>query len=209
MEMSESTEAIRRKIISDSEKKAQELIEEAKDKAADILDSARKRAEEMKMSELEQIKKLVEDKSVQDLAEKKVAHHRRLQSYKSQTIDDVFDRVKDELQQYVKKPAYIETLRKLIVESGVALGGGRLSVTVNETDRKKMKKDLVKKLPKTIQDKANNKTEMILDEKSSRTIGGAVVSAVDQQASIDNTFEARLERVKEAAKAELEAILFK
>lgn len=208
MEVSESTEAIRRRIIIDAEKKAQELIEEAKDKAADIVESAGKRAGEMKKLELEQIKQHVKERSMQDVAERKVAHHRRLQSFKSEIIEDVFEKAKDELREYVKKPAYLQILKQLITESAVVLGGGELSITVREEDKKQVARNF-RKLSKTIQERTGSKTNLVLDNDSLKVIGGVVVLAVDQRASIDNTFEARLDRIREDAEAELEAVLFK
>jgi vacuolar-type H+-ATPase subunit E/Vma4 len=208
MEIS-STEAIRKKIISDAEDKSKELIEQARKKAEEILNAAKKRAEEMKKTELDQVKKHVEDSSKQDIAEKKVGYHRRLQTFKSQIIDGVFDKAKEELQRYVNRPDYRETLKNLIIESAVALGGGKLSIRLNETDKKKMSRVTLKKLSAVINEKTSTTTEAVLDESTARTIGGAIVYAVNQQASTDNTLEARLERIKEDSKAELEAILFK
>jgi vacuolar-type H+-ATPase subunit E/Vma4 len=209
MAISESTEAIRRKIISDAERNSHDVIQQAKGRASEILNNARKRAEEMKEAELEQIKKHVKDRSLQDLAEKKVAHHRRLQTFKSQLIDDAFDKVREELGRYTKEPAYSETLRHLIIESGVALGGGRISVRVNEADAKRLSRNSLRDLSKVITKRTRTETQVIMEKDSITTIGGAVVSAIDQKASIDNTFEARLKKAKEDAKAELEAILFK
>lgn len=209
MDESESTEAIRKKIISEAEKTGQNIIEEAKSKAAELLAEARKKADEMKKSELEQIGEQMKNRSMQDLAEKKVAYHRRLQSQKSQIIDEVFDKAREKVLQYVRNIEYLVALKDMIMESVVALGGGKLRVSVNEADRRKVTEDLMKKLSKAIQKETGNETELILDDAPLKTIGGVVVSTFDEQASIDNTFETRLERVKENAKAELEAILFK
>jgi vacuolar-type H+-ATPase subunit E/Vma4 len=208
METSESTEAIRRKIISDAEKKSQELIERAKNQAEEVLNTAKKRAEEMKREELDRIEKHIKERSVQDLAEKKVAHHRRLQAFKSQIIDDTFEKAKEELRKHVLKPKYFETLKGLIIEPGVSLGGGKLTVRLNETDSKKMSKGVLRKLSAAIKKRTGSVTEVVLDENSIKAMGGVVVAAPDQNASIDNTLEARIERLKEEAKAELEAILF-
>ncbi len=209
MERTESTETIRKRIISEAEKTGQEIVENAKNKAAQILNEAEKRADEMKKSELEQMKKQMKTRSLQDLAEKKVAYHRHVQSQKSQIIDEAFEKAREKTVQYVKKTEYLEALKDLIVESAVGLGGGKLHVSVNEADRKKVTEDVIKKLSKIVQKRTGNKTDLILDSDSLKSIGGAVVSTFDGKASIDNTLGARLERVKENARAELEAILFK
>lgn len=185
------------------------MIEQAKKKAEGVLDAVKRKAEELRNAKLEEIKEHVENSSKQDLAEKKVACHRQLQNLKSQIIDDVFKNANGELQQYVKNRAYLGTLSNLIIESGIALGGGKLRIGLNEPDRKRISRDLLKKLSLIISEKTGVSTEAVLDEKIVRAIGGVELSTTDQKASVDNTLEARLERIKEDAKAELEAILFK
>ncbi len=204
-----STEAIRKRIISEAEKTGQEIIEAAKSKAAKILDEAREKADEMKKSELEQIKEQLRSGSRRDLAEKKVTYHRLAQSQKSQIIDDVFEKARETLLQYAKSDAYLEILENLIAESAADLGGGKLCVSVNLADRKRTGDSSMKKLSKMVHEKTGKDTELVLNKESLRKAGGALVSTFDGQASVDNTFEARLERVKENATAELETILFK
>jgi V/A-type H+-transporting ATPase subunit E len=209
MEISESTEAIRRKILSDAEKEAERLRAEARDKATEILNAAKERAKELREAELERRKKHIDETFRQRIAETKVDYHRRIQSFKARLIDDTFDKAREQLQKYVKKPAYPEILNNLIIEAGATLGGGELLVKLNETDKKRMTKAILKKLSKEIEDRTKTKTRIVLDEKTVKAIGGAVVSTADQKATIDNTFEARLERIKEEAKPELETILFR
>ena len=209
MESSDSTEAIRRRIISEAEKRAQGIRAEAKDKAAQILTGAEERAKETKEAELERMKKHVDEAQRQDIAEKKVDYHRRAQTFKSELIDDMFNKVRENLQKYTEKSAYRQTLIDLIMEAGAALGGGELIVKVNEADKSKVSKGILAKTSKEIGERTNTETKIALDKNTINTIGGAVVSAANQKATVDNTFEARLERIKEEAKAELETILFK
>lgn len=206
MKISESTEPIRRKIIRDAEKQAHRLEAEAKDKATEILNAAKERTKEMREAELERRKKYIDETIRQRIAETKVEHHRRIQALKSGLIEDTFNKLREQLQKYVEKQAYLETLNNLIIEAGVALGGGELLIKLNETDRERLSKE---KLERAIEDRTKTETRIVLDEKTVNVIGGAVVSTADETATIDNTFEARLERIKEEAKAELETILFR
>lgn len=208
MEVSDSTNAMQKRILKDAENEAQRLKSEAKEKAEKIVKEAKQRAKEMKEEGIEKVKKHMDETQRQDIAEKKVDYHRRMQSLKSELIDEVFDKVKEELQKYVKKTTYQKTLNSLITEAGIVLGGGKLIITLNEADKQKISKETIEKIRKQIQKETNMETSIDLDEKTVRTIGGAVISMVDQKATIDNTFEARLERIKEKAKAELETILF-
>jgi V/A-type H+-transporting ATPase subunit E len=208
VEVSESTQTIRKKLLSDAEEEAQKKKAEAEETIEEIRTAAKERAEAIKEAELERMKEHVESTRRQDIAEKKVEHHRRIQTVKSQLIDDVFDKARDKLQDYVGKSAYEHTLRKLILEAGESLGGGNLLVRLNATDQKRTSKADLESLATELQDRTDTETRIILDENAIQTIGGAIVTLADQKATVDNTFEARLERMKEQAKAELETILF-
>lgn len=208
MEVSDTTEAIRRKLLNDAEEEAQKIKADAKEKIEEIQKAAKERAEAIREAELERIKEHVESTRRQDIAEKKVEHHRRIQTIKSELIDGVFDKAKERLQDYVEKPAYQDTLRELILEAGESLGGGALLMKLNATDQKRMSKTELENLAKETQDRTDTETRIALDKNAIRTIGGAAVSSGDRKATVDNTFEARLERMKEQAKAELETILF-
>ncbi len=208
MEVSDSTKTMQKRILKDAEDEAQRVKSEAKEKAEKIVKEAKQRAKEMKEEEIEKVKKHMDETQRQDVAEKKADYHRRMQSLKSELIDEAFDKLKEELQKYVKKIAYQKTLNSLITEAGIVLGGGKLIITLNEKDKQKISKETIKKIRKQIQKETNMETSIDLDEKIIQTIGGAAISMVDQKATIDNTFEARLERIKEKTKAELEAILF-
>lgn len=209
MEISESTETIRRKIISDAEEKAEKIKAEAREKATEILMEAEERAKEMKKKELEKIKRRIGETRKQDIAKKKVDYHQRVQNYKSELIDDTFDEVGEKLRDYVKKPAYQETLSNLIIEAGTTLGGGNLVIKLNDADKKKVSEDLLEKISEEITEHTHTETNITVDKDTVNTIGGAIVSLSDQKATIDNTFEVRLERIKETGKTELETILFK
>jgi V/A-type H+-transporting ATPase subunit E len=208
VEVSESTQAIRKKLLSDAEEEAQKIKAEAEETIQEIRNAAKERAEAIKEAELERMKEHVESTRRQDIAEKKVEHHRRIQTVKSKLIDDVFDKAKEKLQDYVGKSAYKDTLRELILEAGESLGGGDLLVRLNATDQQRMSKADLESLAKEIHDRTDTETRITLDENAIEAIGGAVVASADQKATVDNTWEARLERMKEQAKAELETILF-
>lgn len=209
MEISESTDAIRNKILSDTEKEAQRLKVEAQDKASGIVKAAGERAKQMKEAELEQRKKHMDETIRQTIAEAKVDHHRRIQTFKLELIENAFNKARKQLQDYVKTPAYQKTLNDLIKEAGVALGGGDLLIKLNETDRKTMKKKTLEDIAKEVKEKTGTETKIVLDKSGIKSIGGVILLTADQKSTIDNTFESRLDRIKEEAITELETILLK
>ncbi|MFW6110899.1 MAG: V-type ATP synthase subunit E [Thermoproteota archaeon] len=209
MEISESTETIRKKIISDAKERAERMKGEAREKADKILQEAGERAEEMKERELEKIKQHTEETRKQDIAEKKVDYHRRVQNYKSELIEDTFNEVRNRLREYVENPVYKETLNDLIIEAGTTLGGGNLVIKLNERDKKEMSEDRLEEISERITEQTRTETDITVEEETVDTIGGSMVTLSDQKATIDNTLEARLERIKDTGKTEIETILFK
>lgn len=198
-----------KRILDEAEREAERLVAEAKSNATEILSVAEKRANETKEAELERMKKHIDNTLREGIAEKKVDYHRRIQAFKSELIDEIFKRARDELKEYVEKPAYIKTLNEIIVEAGMTLGGGELLVKLNEKDRKLISRDVLMQISKDIEKRTETETRLVLDEKPLVAIGGATVSAENQRAIMENTLETRLERAKEKASAELETILFK
>ena len=209
LSISESTDTMRRRILSEAEREAESLVAVAKSNATEILNAAKKRANEMKEAELERMRKHMDETLRQDIAEKKVDYHRRIQAFKSELIDDIFRRVRNELKEYVEKPAYRQTLNGIIIEAGTALGGGELLVKLNEKDQKLISQDILTQISKDIEKRTKTETKLVLDQESIKAVGGATVSVANQRATMKNTLEIRLERIIEEAKAELETILFK
>jgi len=209
MEISESSEAIRRKILDDAEKEAQRTIEKAKSNASEIMSASEERAKEIRETEIEERKKQIEETNRQRIAEARVDHHRRLQTLKAGLIEEVFDKVIERLRIRVGTPNYLDTLNSLIIDGGSTLGGGKLVIRLNETDKKKVSQKALKQLSQEIEKRTQTETKIVLDKNLVKTIGGVVVSTADQRASIDNTFETRLERIKEETQTELETLLFK
>ncbi len=209
MEISESSDAIRRKILGDAEKEAQELTAQAKEKATEILNTAHGRAKDIRDAELDRRRIHIEETNRQRIAETKVEHHRRLQTVKSGLIDETFNEALERLKKYVEKPVYLETLNGLIIEGAAALGGGTLLIKLNKADKKRMTTEMLKRLAQEISKRTHIETTLALDEDVLKKIGGAIISTADKKATVDNALEARLERIREEAKAEVETILFK
>lgn len=209
VEVSESTEAIRERILRDAREKADRIIKEARNRAEEIIRKAKKNVEETKKIELKQRKEHIDQTSRERLAEEKIERHRRLQSFRSEMIEKVYDEALNRLRNYCEKPQYVETLKKLAVEAGIALRGGDLLILANERDQKRLTRKILDELSTSIERKTNKRTILNLAHKTINCIGGVVVSTVDERATVDNTLDARLKRLKEEIRTELEAILFR
>ncbi|MEM2094445.1 MAG: V-type ATP synthase subunit E family protein, partial [Candidatus Bathyarchaeia archaeon] len=61
---------------------------------------------------------------------------------------------------------------------------------------------------KEVEVKTGVSTTLMLSKEPVDIIGGAVLTSIDGTATVDNSIEARLKRVKEENQGEVEAILF-
>lgn len=206
-EISESTRKIAHRILRDAKEQANKMLQEAKKKADEKIADAKKTAEEVV---------LVEEKSLRDRsaeivkrrsAELEVDKQRRLSNFRSEIIEGIFKEALEQ-EEYTETSEYGATLKALIVEAGSILGGGKLVVAVNDKDRKILTSKALEELSEEVHEQTGTETSMELSEETIRQIGGVVVSTFDGIAGIDNTFEARIERIRENNRLEIETILF-
>ena len=102
---------------------------------------------------------------------------------------------------------YKESLKKIVTEAGVEIGGGELLVLLKETDSSKIKGSIAS-IEKEITEKTGVNTTLELEE-TINTIGGAIVKTKSGEIEVNNTIEARMLRFKKALRSEVAAVLFK
>jgi V/A-type H+-transporting ATPase subunit E len=116
------------------------------------------------------------------------------------TKEAIFSRAFGEADQRLsnvrKNPKYPEILKNLTREAVGALGGEKFRIHIDKRDENQIKTTL---------SELNLSGEIIADLQSS---GGLVVSTQNKNVKISNTFESRLERVKDQKKLEIYAILY-
>ena len=115
------------------------------------------------------------------------------------TLNSVFERAL-ELMKNDKASHGEELLEKLLRESLPLVESDQLRIHVTQKDKVPLSR-IVPKISKEFDIK------MIIDEKPLDSSGGVKVSTVDGAISYDNTFEARLERVKPVLRKKLSQIL--
>ncbi len=85
-----------------------------------------------------------------------------------------------------------------LIEEGVEVIGPRAKVQCASKDRKAVSSAIKKR---------GSKAKIALDDEPIETIGGVVLTTPDGSVRFDNTFEARLERMKPTLRKEIAAIL--
>jgi V/A-type H+-transporting ATPase subunit E len=206
--MSGSIEAIRERIIQDASQEAEQIIKGAKEKAQQILSEMEERVEETRQKRLDEGRKYAEEASERALADSQVEYRRLLSEERDRLFEEASQVALDQLREFSSKEQYLKKLQDLIVEAGIILGGGALEVSLNERDIPKLKKRALRRLAKRIQEETQTKTSLEVVDDVVDSLGGTVVSRKDENVSVDNTFEARLSRIKEEKRSEIYHILF-
>jgi V/A-type H+-transporting ATPase subunit E len=206
---SDPIEAMKTKILRDAEDNAKKIISEAKKEAKKTSEQVKDEIKKVEETEKREIKERIEESKRKRIAEEKTEHIRRLQSYKTEIIESVFDKALQRLKEYSETKRYKQSLKRLIIEAGISIGGGDLIVSVNNRDRKTMNKRFLKQTAEKIKDKTNTETDLQLAKEPLNSLGGPVISKSKESATVDNTFEERLNRKKKQISGELENILFR
>lgn len=207
--MNSGADKIVSSIISDAQSKADVIIQEAEREAALIVEEGEKEAVLEKEKILENANKQSAMKYQQLISEAKMNSRRAELEAREEIIEGAFKRAEDELKKIASTDSdeYKESLKKIIEEASIEIGGGDLILSLKADDVAKVK-DAISSLEKNIEGKTGTKTTLEIGENIA-TIGGAVVKTKNGDIEVNNTIEARMLRFKKALRSEVAKILFK
>lgn len=205
----EGLKKITQEIGEEAEEEAQEILKEAEEEAQEIREEGEEQAETERNRiitrgerEAERIKRRIVANA------RRKARQSKLQA-REEVIQEVLEESKEKLSKLSdNKEEYKSILRDLIVDGGIAVGGGNLKVQVLEEDKDLISSEELEEISGEISDNTGNDTNLNLEASLKNAEGGAIVEKVDGSISSDNTFEARLERRKESLRSEVAKILF-
>ncbi|MEN6552878.1 MAG: V-type proton ATPase subunit E [Methanobacterium sp.] len=207
--MNSGADKIVSSIISDAQSKADVIIQEAERETALIVEEGEKEAVLEKEKILENANKQSAMKYQQLISEAKMNSRRAELEAREEIIEGAFKRAEDELKKIASTDSdeYKESLKKIIEEASIEIGGGDLILSLKADDVAKVK-DAISSLEKNIEGKTGTKTTLEIGENIA-TIGGAVVKTKNGDIEVNNTIEARMLRFKKALRSEVAKILFK
>lgn len=199
------------------------IIEQIEDRVEEeresVLDEARKEAEEKKSSgekeaEKEKEKILEEGKSEADRISRRITANARREAgqkkleVREEVIQEVFDKVEEELADFKGCEEYNEVLKDLIIQGGITVGGGDLEVLILEEDEEKISKDELEDMKEEISNETGKDTSLEILTELEKEDGGAIVRKSDGSVSCNNTFKARLDRQRSSIRSKIAGILF-
>ncbi|MHA1155421.1 MAG: V-type ATP synthase subunit E [Candidatus Heimdallarchaeota archaeon] len=193
-------------IISNAKNETRKYTKEAKQQTQEILEKGQAVAEKEKDQIVELESKTIKELEKQQIASINLQARREILQKKEEEIAKAFTSAEDELKKFTSKPAYAKVLASLIVEAGIAIGGGNLLVKARKADKAKIKE--LANLAKEVTKKSGTKSSLKLDTGTIDSIGGVIVQLDDESITINNTFEARLEQKYRSIRTDVAKSLF-
>ncbi len=207
--MSTGTEKIVSSILSDAKFKADSILEEAEKKSNSILEKGEKVALMEKEKILEDGKKLSTMRYQQIISEAKMNSRRMELDAREEVIEESFKKAEEKLGEIASSDSvkYKESLKEIIMEAALEIGGGELVIFLKQEDVAKIN-DSISSLEKDITEKTGNETKLEIGD-NINTIGGAIIKTKNGDIEVNNTIEARMQRFKRSLRSEVAHILFK
>ncbi len=207
--MSTGTDKIVSSILSDVQIKANALTDEAEKNSSSILLKAEEKALIEKNKILAEAEKQSNMKYQQVISEAKMNSRRMELEAREEVIEETFQKAEEKLKKIAssKSPEYIESLKEIITEAAIEIGGGELVVLLKKDDVAKIK-DSIKSIANDVTEKISVKTSLEIGD-NINTIGGAIVKTKNGEIEVNNTIESRLSRFKKTMRSEVAKVLFK
>jgi vacuolar-type H+-ATPase subunit E/Vma4 len=211
---SESTETnvqrIVDRILDDAQREATALVEQAQKSAETSLANESERARQKALNEIRSGSETNDDR-IRAIRETVFAEARRkanwmVLSEKELAVNGVLNEVRENLCSLAHSKKYIRTLGRLIVDGGVALGGGKLEVALNEIDSR-LPLDLGS-MAEVVAEKTQTESELQISREYVKTSGGAIIRKAEGRILVDNTFEAILKRSEPHVILKIAKVLF-
>ena len=193
-------------ILKNAKIEADKILKDANEQTKEIVQRGQDAAEKEKNSILETESKKVTEIEKQQIASINLQARREILQKKEEEIQKAFGLAKTELQNFHKKTAYAKVLEALIIEGGIALDGGVISIKTKKGDATKIK-DLTS-IAKAITKACGNKCTLKISKEIIDTMGGVILQTEDETITIDNTFEERLVKNERLIRTEVAKTLF-
>ncbi|MBN2071009.1 MAG: V-type ATP synthase subunit E [Candidatus Krumholzibacteriota bacterium] len=193
----ESVERIVSQIFEDGEKEIASIIDKAQRTASEITAKAEKAGEEIAARILKESKEKGDTIHRRLLSSVNIEVKRTKLKAREEIVAAVNKKVRDGLEGVRSGSDYPGLLAVMIIEAITALDGGRFQVYVDRADIDLLRKevfDIVKEKIRKEGREIELLEDMVLDK---RSIGGARVGVPGGRVIYDNTFEARMYRMRD------------
>lgn len=207
--MSVGADKITANIKADAQAKSDEIISKATAETEKILADGQVQAEEAKQSILDSAEKQADMKYQQIISEAKVNSRRKELEAREEVIEKAFRVASEKIEKQASENSanYVESLKTMIKDASLQVGGNQLEILVRADDVDNVK-SMIDEVSDYVASETGNETSFIIGEPID-IIGGAVVKTVDGEIEVKNTIEARMLRYRKYLRSEVAKTLFR
>ena len=195
------TEALKKRITEEAQKKADEIIEQAERRAEEIIEEGRKNGQERKKEIISEAKEEAELKKHKQATLANLEKRKQVLTCKQQEITAVFERVLSKVQEMP-----VDGYRKIIADMLLKeVQSGEEEVVFSPRDRERLGADFLKKINQRLE-KEDRKGDLTLSE-STRDISGGFILR-EEGVENNNSFDELLNMEQDDLEAEVAELLF-
>lgn len=192
----ESVDKICRRIEEDGEKEISSIVEKAEQTAADIREKAGKQGEGIAKKILKEAEEKGESARRRLLSSVSLEMKRAKLKAREEVIASIQEKVEDAIRGFRDHKDYPAVLAGLVSEAVRALNKGRFLVYVDPRDIELLRKRVFPAVLSELEKEGIKPEGMEAKPLEEQTLGGARISVLGGNVIFDNTFEARLYRLR-------------
>jgi V/A-type H+-transporting ATPase subunit E len=196
---------IEKKIMDEADEKAKLIAKEAERNRKEIIEEKRREGEREAERIVRSGTEEADSLKMQKVAEARLKAKQMIIASREEIIDEAMEKSRQRLMELSSSRGYERTLQKLIEEGGVGLGGGELEIVLPEKSARTTL-DLGT-VAEHVEEATGKKTSIKVVQEKLKSIGGVIIRNADHSIMIDNTFEARIDRVLRQIRIQVAKIL--
>lgn len=207
--MSVGADKIIANIKADAQAKADEIICKATAESEKIIADGEVAAQNESDSIIASAEKQADMKYQQIISEAKVNARRKELEAREELIEKAFRVASEKIEKQASENSanYVESLKTMIKDASLQVGGNQLEILVREDDVENVK-SMIDEVSEYVTSETGNDVSFIIGEPID-IIGGAVVKTVDGEVEVKNTIEARMLRYRKYLRSEVAKTLFR
>ena len=203
--MLSGTEKIIEMIHEKAEEEKKKILDEAEDEQRIRLDVAEKKAEEKAKVIISKAQSELKAELDRYESSAKLKVKQKILQAKESLIQDVLEASKDKLKKRVSSKKYEEDLIRLIVDGISALDGDEFELVYPKNVKTQV---TAANATSAIEKEIGRKAKISISKDTVRSEGGVVVRTSDAERWVDNTIEARMERLEADIRYAINKVLF-
>lgn len=192
-------------INSKTEEKVESILDEAELQKQDILNDAKQKSDAIHQSMIQKAEAESKAELARQEAGAKLRAKYKVLEAKEELMMDVLATAEETVKKQARSKDYGSILTRLAVTGGVALNTDSLELVLPKGHEKEI---VVADIAKGISSELGRKVSVKISKDTVRSAGGVIVRTEDGAKWVDNTFEARIERLENRVRDEVASILF-